>query len=312
MRRWAFIFPGQGSQAVGMGKALAETFAVARETFEEAQEVLEYDLLRLCVEGPEEDLRQTEKTQPAVLAVSIAALRVLRAELPALQPAMCAGHSLGEWSALVCAGALEFGQALRLVQARGRFMQEAVAEGGAMAAVLKATEAQLEEACREGQTVGVCAVANINSPRQVVLSGERKALERALAWLKEERVVGKWLPVSAPFHCSLMEPAARRLRASLEEEEVATPTLPVLSNVDADVYGPGELVGRLCQQVTAPVRWSDSVRRMVDEGVECFVELGHGRVLSGLNRRICRDVPTLQMGRPEDLVGVQEAWDKGS
>lgn len=296
----ALVFPGQGSQAVGMGKDLADRFPEARAALEEADQVLGFPLTRLCFEGPEEELRRTENTQPAILAVSIAALRALEARA-SLSPAMAAGHSLGEYSALVAAGAIAYPDALRAVRARGGFMQAAVPERvGAMAAVLGLDAAAVEQACAEAAQGEVVSPANLNGPDQTVISGHAGAVERAAALCKQRgarRVLP--LPVSAPFHCSLMEPAAKRMAAVLERLPVAAPRFPVVSNATAEPNAdPGRVRALLLEQITAPVRWSESVRRMIAAGVDRFVELGPGQVLAGLVRRISRDVR---------VVSVQDA-----
>jgi [acyl-carrier-protein] S-malonyltransferase len=293
----ALVFPGQGSQAVGMGRDLADRFAEARAVFAEADEVLSFPLFRLCVEGPEEELRRTENTQPALLAVSIAAQRALEARL-SLAPVLAAGHSLGEYSALVAAGAIPFSEALRAVRARGGFMQAAVPERlGAMAAVLGLRAEEVEQACAEAAGLGVVSAANLNGPIQTVISGHAHAVERAVALCRERGAKQvKYLPVSAPFHCALMEPAARRMAAVLERLPISALRFPVVSNVLAQANSdPDRIRPLLLQQITAPVRWSESVETMVGVGVTTFLELGPGQVLSGLIRRIAPGARTLSV-----------------
>ena len=285
----AFLFPGQGSQSVGMGKELAASFPAARQAFEEADAALGYALSALCFEGPEEKLKMTEVTQPAILTVSVAALRVLRQQ--GVEPGFVAGHSLGEYSAHVAAGTLEFADAVRIVRNRGRYMQEAVPAGqGAMAAVLGLSLEEIEAACREAAQGEVVAPANINSPGQVVISGHAAAVGRAAEGVKQrgaKRAV--MLPVSAPFHCALMQPAQDRLAADLKAAAFHPMRLPLVTNVDAEVIQSAEK-GReaLIRQVTGAVQWEKSMRALMAAGVETFVEVGPGKVLCGLMRQIDR------------------------
>jgi [acyl-carrier-protein] S-malonyltransferase len=287
MSTLAFCFPGQGSQVVGMGRALHDASASARALFREAGEALGQDLARLCFDGPEADLMLTANTQPAILTVSVALAREALAR--GLCPRVVGGHSLGEYSALVTAGALPFAQALRTVRRRGEFMQEAVPVGaGAMAAILGLDLPVVEEVCREASRGEVVEVANVNSPVQVVIAGHRPAVERAVALAASRggrRSV--LLPVSAPFHCRLMAGAAERLRPVLDAVPVSAPTIPVVRNVDAGLTTRAEEVRPfLVRQVTAPVRWTECVARMASEGCRTFLEVGPGRVLTGLLRRI--------------------------
>jgi [acyl-carrier-protein] S-malonyltransferase len=285
----AFLFPGQGSQAVGMGRALAEAFPSAAQTFAEADEALGFALSKLIFEGPEEELRLTENTQPAILTVSVAAWRVLAAH--GVEPALAAGHSLGEWSAHVAAGTLSFADAVRAVKARGRAMQLAVPAGqGAMAAVLSLAADQVAEACREAASETGLAVgaANLNSPGQTVISGALAAVERAITLAKAKgarRAV--MLPVSAPFHCALMQPAQEEVARVLDSLALADPRIPVAANVSGSLVTSAEEVrDALIRQVTGTVRWVDCVQTLVDAGADLFIEVGPGKVLCGLLRQI--------------------------
>jgi len=286
----AFLFPGQGSQYAGMGKDLSENFSVARQVFEEANDALGFDLASLCYNGPEEDLKLTANTQPAILTASIAALRVLQAET-GLVPSYAAGHSLGEYSALVCAGGLKFTDAVRTVRQRGIFMQEAVPVGtGAMAAVLGLDLDALDTVCSEAAEGQVISPANFNSDGQVVIAGHTDAVNRAIELAKEKGAKRAMpLPVSAPFHCSLMIPAGERLAEVLAAIDVAEMLIPVVTNVEA---APNQDAGRirdlLVAQVSAPVRWQESIARMVELGVDHYVEVGPGKVLSGLVKRMAK------------------------
>ncbi|MEL6184921.1 MAG: ACP S-malonyltransferase [Myxococcota bacterium] len=305
----SFLFPGQGSQAPGMGRALAETFPVARETFEEADEALGFELSKLCFEGPEDELKRTEITQPAILTTSVATLRALASARPDLRPRYVAGHSLGEWSALVAAGALTFPDAVRLVRERGRLMQAAVPLGeGAMLAVLGLTAEVVTAVCAEvSQTSGVVfAPANFNSPEQIVVSGSAAAAELAQTKLTEagaKRIVP--LPVSAPFHSPLMAPAAEGLREALADVAVSEPAVPVITNVEAAPNSDAARVkALLVDQVTAPVRWVESVQALVATGETSAFEIGPGKVLMGLARRIDRKLKVTPI---EDPAGLEKA-----
>jgi [acyl-carrier-protein] S-malonyltransferase len=300
----AFIFPGQGSQYAGMGKDLAENFALARDAFAEADDALGFHLSRLCFDGPEENLKLTANTQPAILATSIAALRVVRSETGRVA-GFVAGHSLGEYSALVAAGALSFADALRTVRARGTFMQEAVPVGvGAMAAILGVEPDLLAEICAEAAQGEVVSPANFNSAGQIVIAGHVGAVNRAIEIAKARGFrKAMLLPVSAPFHCSLMTPAGERLAEVLDGIETSPLQVPVVSNVEAQPNGDsGRVKELLVRQVSAPVQWDASVRCMVDRGVTSFVEIGPGKVLSGLVKRIAKDTETRNV---EDTAGVK-------
>jgi [acyl-carrier-protein] S-malonyltransferase len=303
MSKTAFLFPGQGSQSVGMGRDLASTFAVARRTFEEANDALGFDLANLCFAGPEEQLRLTEFTQPAIFTVSVAALRVL-AEA-GVTADYVAGHSLGEYSANVAAGAIEFATAARTVHRRGQLMQQAVAPGqGAMAAILGMQPEAVAEVCRDASSEGApVEPANLNSPEQTVISGATEAVERAVTLAKERgarRAV--LLQVSAPFHCSLMQPAQDGLSPILREIPFSTAKVPVVVNVDAAlVTDGGGLRDALVRQVTGAVRWTESMQVLIAEGVTTFVEVGPGKVLSGLLRQIDRSQKCAQVEDPASL-----------
>lgn len=286
----AYIFPGQGSQHAGMGKDLADNFAVARQVFEEANDALGFDLASLCYNGPEEDLKLTANTQPAILTTSVAALKVLSAET-GLVPSFAAGHSLGEYSALVCAGGLTFADAVRVVRQRGTFMQEAVPVGtGSMAAILGLGLDDLDAVCREAAQGQVVSPANYNSDGQVVIAGHTEAVERAIELAKEKGAKRAMpLPVSAPFHCSLMVPAGDRLATVLEDVEVGEMSLPVITNVEAAPNQDSSRVRELLvKQVSAPVRWQETIACMVELGVDRYIEIGPGKVLSGLVKRMAK------------------------
>lgn len=304
----AFVFPGQGSQKAGMGRALAQAFPIARQTFAEADEALGQSLSRLCWEGPEDALMLTENTQPAILAASLAAYRALETEGLANGAAFMAGHSLGEYSAHVAAGTFSFADALRIVRRRGRYMQEAVPVGtGAMAAVLGLDNETVARACEEAAHGEVVSPANLNGAGQVVIAGSRAAVDRAGARAKElgaKRVVP--LPVSAPFHCALMKPAEDRLAPELRALHVRNPRVPVVANVDAMPKRDGAgAIDALIRQVSSAVRWEESVRRLASEGVTAYVEVGPGNVLSGLIRKIHRKAETVYVGTPEDLAAAR-------
>ncbi|HSY11378.1 MAG TPA: ACP S-malonyltransferase [Verrucomicrobiae bacterium] len=300
----AFLFPGQGSQSVGMGKELAALYPVAREIFDEADAALGYKLSQLCFEGPEEQLKLTEITQPAILTVSIAAFRVLQSK--GITPFYLAGHSLGEYSAHVAAGTLSFADAVRTVRNRGKYMQEAVPVGvGAMAAVLALPIEKLQQVCEEAAQGEICCAANLNSPDQTVISGSKAAVERAAELAKKagaKRAI--MLPVSAPFHCGLMQPAQDRLADDLAALPFYTPEVPVMCNVDASLVTTAEQARQaLIRQVTGAVRWDKSMRALIDLGINTFVEVGPGKVLCGLMKQIDRSRTCLNV---EDEASLQK------
>ena len=307
MSKLAFLFPGQGSQFSGMGESLAKAYPAARQLFEEADRVLGFPLSQLCFSGSEEELKETENTQPALLAVSVAALRVL--EELGIRPDFVAGHSLGEYSALVAAGSINFADALVLVRKRGRYMQEAVPAGlGAMAALLKLPEEKLDGVLAEAAQGEVVAAANLNSPDQVVIAGNVKAVERAMDLAKAagaKRAI--LLPVSAPFHCPLMKPAQDRLRADLDATEFRELSVPLVNNWQATQITRGaDAREGLYQQVPNPVLWTQSVRLLAGLGVTRFIEVGAGQVLTGLCRNIDPSLVGARFGEPADMDKVQK------
>jgi len=301
----AFLFPGQGSQAVGMGKAFYEMSAGAKAIFEEANDAVGFDLMRLAFEGPEAELALTANTQPAVLTASVAAATACAER--GLRPALAAGHSLGEYTALVVAGAVRFSDAVRIVRKRGEFMQEAVPVGtGAMAAIMGLELPAVERICADAAQGDVAEIANVNSALQIVIAGHRAAVERAVALATERGgKMSVMLPVSAPFHCSLMAPAGTRLAPELDAARVTDPRVPVVRNVDAGVTRKAEDVRPfLLRQVASPVRWTDCVQRLASEGATAFVEVGPGRVRSGLLRRIVNGARGQSI---EDPAGLEKA-----
>ena len=304
----AFVFPGQGSQSVGMLKALAEAEPVVTATFAEASHVVGYDLWELCQRGPEESLNATERTQPAMLAAGVAVWRVWR-KRGGPAPTVMSGHSLGEFTALVCADSLDFSTAVELVSFRGRAMQEAVPVGqGAMAAVLGLEDEDVEAACREASRGEVVEAVNFNAPGQVVIAGQAAAVKRAIEACKTrgaKRAID--LPVSVPSHSSLMKPAAERLQERLERTEVRSPLVPEIYTVDVRKHGhPQGIRAALVQQLFSPVRWAETVRRMVGSGVTHIVECGPGKVLTGLNRRVERR-KEISVYAVEDSATIDEA-----
>ncbi len=303
----AFTFPGQGSQAVGMGQALAEAYAPAREVFEEVDEALGQSLSRVMWDGPADDLTLTENAQPALMAVSLAVMRVLEREagLDLAQAAkFVAGHSLGEYSALAAAGALGLADAARLLRVRGQAMQKAVPVGeGAMAALLAIDIEKVTAEVLTGAGAEVCTIANDNAPGQVVISGHKAAVEAAIVKAKEAGAkMGVLLPVSAPFHCELMAPAAEAMEAALAEVSLRAPVVPVVANVTAEAVGdPDRIRALLVEQVTGRVRWRESVLYMAENGVESVVEAGAGKVLTGMHKRIKRDLALFSLESPQDI-----------
>src|ERR1700682_601102 len=307
MGKIAFVFPGQASQYPGMGKELAEKYPAARAVFDEADKALGFSISQMCFAGSEEDLKQTANTQPAILTCSVAVHRVLAEK--GIAPDFVAGHSLGEYSALVAAGAVKFSDAVQLVRKRGQYMQEAVPAGqGAMAAVMGLSPAVVTDACKRAADGEVCSPANLNSPEQTVVSGHAGAVKRAVEIASQsgaKRAV--ILPVSAPFHCALMMPAQEKLERDLKKVEFSALRIPVVTNVDADTIESGEAAREaLIRQVTMPVRWEESVRMLIDEGVNTFVEMGPGRVLSGLLRQIERSVARLNVEDEKSLAATIE------
>lgn len=308
MNKIAYIFPGQGSQAVGMGKDLFDNFPAAKSVFEEADDALGFKLSEMCFSGNEADLQLTANTQPAILTVSIAAFRAMQAEnFPV--PDFVAGHSLGEYSALAAAGALSFADAVKTVRKRGTYMQEAVPVGvGAMAAILGLPLETIEIACEEVKNGQVCSPANINSPSQIVIAGNAEAVDRACELLKErgaKRAIK--LNVSAPFHCDLMLPAQEKLAADLKKIDFQDLRFPIVENVTAEINTKGERVRTaLTEQVSKPVRWAGSIENLIVEKVETFVEVGAGKILSGLVRQINRDVRCLNV---ENSVSLKEVFN---
>ena len=305
----AFIFPGQGSQQPGMGKSLAENFPAAKQIFEEADDALGFALSELCFNGPAEQLQLTENTQPAILTSSVAALRAMEAEdFPGA--GFVAGHSLGEYSALVAAGCLSLPDAVKTVRARGRYMQEAVPIGtGAMAAILGSDLATVLQACDDAAEGQVCSPANINTPAQIVIAGDVAAVDRAIAILKDrgaKRAIK--LNVSAPFHCALMKPAQDRLQSDLTKIRFDELRVPLVTNADAKIVTKsGDALESLVRQVSQPVRWLESVEFLINQGVQTFVEIGPGKVLSGLVRQIDRNVRCLNVEDEISLRAAREA-----
>jgi [acyl-carrier-protein] S-malonyltransferase len=300
----AFLFPGQGSQVIGMGKELAERYTVARKTFDEADEVLDYRVSQLCFAGPEDQLKLTEITQPAILTVSVAVMRVLQEQ--GIVPAFVAGHSLGEYSANVCAGTLSFADAVRTVRSRGSYMQMAVPLGkGSMAAILGLPIETVEAVCRDAADGEVVSPANINSPEQIVISGNAGAVERAADLAKErgaKRAI--MLQVSAPFHCALMQPAQDELAEDLKNLEFQDPAFPIAMNINGELANSGEVErDALVRQVTGAVQWVKCVQTLISSGADTFIEVGPGRVLTGLMRQIDRSKTALNV---EDEASLQK------
>lgn len=309
---FAFTFPGQGSQAVGMGKALADAFPVARAVFDEVDDALSEKLSRVMWEGPAETLTLTENTQPALLAVSVAAMRALEEEAGVdmeRDAKFVAGHSLGEYSALAATGSFALADAVRLVKIRGRAMQQAVPVGqGAMAAILGLEPADVKAIAAEAAQGQVCEAANDNAPGQFVVSGAKAAVERAVEIAKAKGARAMILPVSAPFHCALMQPAADAMREALAKVKVNAPKVPVVANVTASPSTePTEIVQNLIAQVTGTVRWRECVNYLTANGVTRLVEVGSGKVLSGLAKRISKETPAMTVGTPDDVAAFKTA-----
>jgi [acyl-carrier-protein] S-malonyltransferase len=304
VNRVAFIFPGQGSQYVGMGREFYEQFKVAKEVFEEADDCLRLAISETCFRGPAEALKRTENTQPAILTASIAALRVLQTE-KGVNAQLVAGHSLGEYSALVASGGLTFSEAVQIVRLRGRFMQEAVPVGeGAMAALLGMTREEVEKLCEEASSGEVLTPANFNCPGQIVIAGHARAVQRAVDRVKQDGKRAVPLPVSAPFHSPLMKAAGDRLEKALEGVPIGELKVPVVTNVEAEVNASKEKVkALLVAQVSHPVRWEESMRKMIEEGIEEVLEIGPGKVLSGLMKRIDGGV---RIGNIEDVQTLKK------
>jgi len=311
MSKFAFIFPGQGSQFIGMGKDLADTYPAAKAVFEEVDEALSQDLSGLIWGGSEDDLKLTANTQPALMAVSVAAMRALEAAhgIDADKAAFIAGHSLGEYSALASAGAISVGDCAKVLRIRGNAMQDAVPAGkGAMAALLGASPEQAAALCANGASEGPCEIANDNAPGQIVISGSKAAVELAISGAKEAGIKkAVLLPVSAPFHCSLMQPAADAMAAALSEIDIQSPRTALVANITARAGTDPEAIRiQLVEQVTGQVRWTESVQFMAAEGVEVTVEAGAGKVLSVMNRRTVRALEGLTMGTPDEINAVAD------
>lgn len=309
MKKFAMVFPGQGSQSVGMLAELAEQFPVVTETFKQASDVLGYDLWALTQQGPAEELNKTWQTQPALLAASVAIYRVWQQQYPDLKPEVMAGHSLGEYSALVCAGVIDFEDAIQLVELRGKLMQQAVPEGaGAMYAIIGLDNETIINACKTAEQGEVVSAVNFNSPGQVVIAGSKDAVERAAAACKEagaKRALP--LSVSVPSHCALMKPAADQLAVSLESVAVKAPSIAVINNVDVKTENGADAIRTaLVRQLYSPVRWTETVEKMAAQGIEVLVEMGPGKVLTGLTGRIVKELSAQAVNDVKSLEAVKE------
>ena len=309
MKKFAMVFPGQGSQTVGMLAELAGNYPIVQETFKQASEVLGYDLWQLVQEGPAEELNKTWQTQPALLTASVAVYRVWQQKYPELKPEVVAGHSLGEYSALVCAGVLDFQDAVKLVELRGKLMQQAVPEGtGAMYAIIGLDNDAIINACKQAEQGEVVSAVNFNSPGQVVIAGAKAAVERAAALCKEagaKRALP--LAVSVPSHCALMKPAADQLSVSLESITLKAPVVAVLNNVDVKAETDAVAIrNALVRQLYSPVRWTETVEKMAQNGVEVLVEVGPGKVLNGLTKRIVDSLQAVSVNDVKSLYSVEE------
>ncbi|AFI86961.1 malonyl CoA-acyl carrier protein transacylase [Aggregatibacter actinomycetemcomitans] len=311
MKKFAMVFPGQGSQAVGMLAELAVEYPVVQDTFKQASEALGYDLWQLVQQGPAEELNKTWQTQPALLAASVAIYRVWQEKYPQLKPEVMAGHSLGEYSALVCAGVLDFQDAVKLVELRGKLMQQAVPEGtGAMYAIIGLDNEAIINACKQAEQGEVVSAVNFNSPGQVVIAGAKAAVERAAALCKEagaKRALP--LAVSVPSHCALMKPAADQLSVSLESITLKAPSVAVLNNVDVKGESEAEAIRHaLVRQLYSPVRWTETVQKMAGNGVEVLVEIGPGKVLNGLTKRIVDSLQAVSVNDVKSLDSIEELF----
>lgn len=311
MKKFAMVFPGQGSQAVGMLAELAVEYPVVQDTFKQASEALGYDLWQLVQQGPAEELNKTWQTQPALLAASVAIYRVWQEKYPQLKPEVMAGHSLGEYSALVCAGVLDFQDAVKLVELRGKLMQQAVPEGtGAMYAIIGLDNEAIINACKQAEQGEVVSAVNFNSPGQVVIAGTKAAVERAAALCKEagaKRALP--LAVSVPSHCALMKPAADQLSVSLESITLKAPSVAVLNNVDVKGESEAEAIRHvLVRQLYSPVRWTETVQKMAGNGVEVLVEIGPGKVLNGLTKRIVDSLQAVSVNDVKSLDSIEELF----
>ncbi|MDO5054639.1 MAG: ACP S-malonyltransferase [Pasteurella oralis] len=310
MKKFAMVFPGQGSQAVGMLAELAEQYPVVQQTFQQASEVLGYDLWQLVQKGPAEELNKTWQTQPALLAASVAIYRVWQQQYPNLKPELMAGHSLGEYSALVCADVIDFQDAIKLVELRGKLMQQAVPEGtGAMYAIIGLDNASIIKACAESEQGEVVSAVNFNSPGQVVIAGAKAAVERAAVACKEagaKRALP--LAVSVPSHCALMKPAADQLAVSLDNIAIKTPTTSVINNVDVATETESSAIrSALVRQLYSPVRWTESVEKMAEQGIEVLIEIGPNKVLTGLTSRIVKELVAQAVNDVNSLALAEQA-----